>query len=154
MKVSPWVAASLLLPVMANAAEDASNSSAPPAQCPKPFKITLDVEWRGMGAGTSTLELTRKSATEYRYSSSNTARGLFKLAIPDTITQISEFTIVDGTVRPGTYVGDDGSSDTSKDVSLKFDWAAKRVTGTAEEKPVNARPFSPACRTVCQCRLR
>ncbi len=41
-------------------------------------------------------------------------------------------------VRPGTYVGDDGSSDTSKDVSLKFDWAARKVTGTAEQKPVNA----------------
>ena len=106
--------------------------------CPQPFKITLDVEWRGMGAGTSTLQLTRKSATEYSYSSSNTARGLFKIAIPDTITQISDFSIVDGQVRPGTYVGDDGSSDTSKDVSLKFDWAARKVTGTAEQKPVNA----------------
>jgi len=106
--------------------------------CPQPFKITLDVEWRGMGAGTSTLQLVRKGTNEYTYSSSNTARGLFKLAIPDTITQISDFTIVDGKVRPGTYVGDDGSSDTSKDVSLKFDWAAQRVTGTAEQKPVNA----------------
>ena len=110
--------------------------------CPQPFKVTLDVEWRGMGAGTSTLQLTRKSATEYTYRSSNTARGVFKIAIPDTITQVSEFTVVDGKVRPLTYLGDDGSSDTDRDVSLKFDWATRRVTGTAENNPVD-EPIEP-----------
>jgi hypothetical protein len=109
----------------------------PPPTCPQPFTVTLDVEWHGMGAGTSTLKLTRKSATEYTYTSSNTASGFFKLAIPDTITQTSNFSIVDGKVRPGTYVGDDGSSDTDKDVSLTFDWKNNRVTGTAENKPVS-----------------
>src|SRR6187399_1779782 len=43
------------------------------ASCPQPFKITLDVEWHGMDAGTSTLQLTRQSPTEYTYQSSNTA---------------------------------------------------------------------------------
>ena len=50
------------------------------ADCPQPFKITFGVEWRGMSAGTSTLELTRRSANEYTYRSSNTARGFFRLA--------------------------------------------------------------------------
>jgi hypothetical protein len=90
-----------------------------------------------MGAGTSTLQLTRTSPTEFTYQSSNTARGLFRLAIPDTITQVSHMTMVDGKVRPLSYTGDDGSSDTDKDVSLKFDWTAMRVTGTAENKPVD-----------------
>jgi hypothetical protein len=120
-----------LLGTQANAADT------PPSSCPQPFTVTLDVEWRGMSAGTSTLQLTRKSASEYTYTSSNKASGLFKLAIPDTITQTSNFTIVDGKVRPGTYVGDDGSSDTDKDVSLTFDWTKNRVTGTAENKPVD-----------------
>jgi hypothetical protein len=110
--------------------------------CPQPFKITLDVEWHGMGAGTSTLQLTRKSPTEYTYRSSNEARGLFRLAIPDTITQVSEMQLVDGKVRPLSYIGDDGSSDTDKDVSLKFDWTAMHVTGTAENKPVDV-PITP-----------
>jgi hypothetical protein len=118
-------------------AAGAANSASPANACPQPFKVTFDVEWRGMGAGTSALELTRKSATEYTYESSNTARGLFRLAIPDTITQTSDFTIIEGMVRPTTYVGDDGSTDTSKDVSLKFDWTTKRVTGIAEDKPVD-----------------
>jgi hypothetical protein len=117
----------------------AADAPAPHSRsCPQPFKITLDVEWRGMDAGTSTLELTRESPTEYTYRSSNTARGLFRLAIPDTITQVSHLSVADGKVRPSSYIGDDGSSDTDKDVSLKFDWAAMRVTGVAENKPVDA----------------
>jgi hypothetical protein len=122
------------------AAADASSSA--PANCPQPFKVTFDVEWRGMGAGTSTLQLVRKSATEYTYSSSNVARGIFRFAIPDTVTQTSDFSIVDGKVRPAIYVGDDGSSDTARDVSLKFDWSTGRVTGIAEDKPVD-EPLEP-----------
>jgi len=112
-------------------------ANAEPTSCPQPFTVTLDVEWHGMNAGTSTLQLKRNSATDYTYTSSNKASGFFKLAIPDTITQTSNFTIVDGKVRPGTYVGDDGSSDTDKDVSLNFDWKKNLVTGTAENKPVS-----------------
>jgi hypothetical protein len=119
--VSPWAAA---------------------ADCPQPFKATFGVEWHGMSAGNSVLELTRKSPTEWTYKSSNTARGLFRIALPDTITQVSDFKIENGMVVPVKYVGDDGSSDTSKDVSLKFDWDAKKVTGTAENKPVD-QPLAP-----------
>jgi Protein of unknown function (DUF3108) len=120
----------------------ASGAALAATDCPQPFRITLGVEWHGMSAGTSTLELTRKSATEYVYRSSNTARGFFRLAVPDTVTQESTFTITDGQISPLMYVGDDGSSDTSKDVSLKFDWAAKKVTGTAANKPVD-QPLEP-----------
>lgn len=112
------------------------------AECPQPFKITFAVEWRGMGAGTSVLELAKNNASEFTYTSSNNARGLFRIALPDTITQTSHFTFENGVVVPLTYVGDDGSSDTSKDVSLKFDWAQKRVTGTAENRPVD-QPLAP-----------
>lgn len=119
-----------------------ASSIAHSAECPQPFKVTFAVEWRGMNAGTSTLELTRKSATEFTYQSSNTARGFFRIAVPDTITQTSHFTVENGVVTPLTYVGDDGSPDTSKDVSLKFDWTARKVTGTAENKPVD-QPLQP-----------
>jgi hypothetical protein len=111
--------------------------SAPAASCPQPFKVTFDVEYRGMGAGTSTLHLERKGANEFTYTSSNVARGIFRLAIPDTITQTSDFSVVEGKVRPTAYVGDDGSDDTGRDVSLKFDWQKNRITGIAEDKPVD-----------------
>lgn len=110
--------------------------------CPQPFRITYAVEWRGLSAGTSVLELTRRGPGEYTYQSSNTARGLFRLALPDTITQKSQFSMKDGRVVPSTYVADDGSSDTRRDVSLTFDWDAGRVTGTAEQRPVD-QPIEP-----------
>jgi hypothetical protein len=105
--------------------------------CPQPFRVTYAVEWRGFGAGTSVLQLEKRSENEFVYTSSNRARGVFRLALPDTITQTSHFAIEDGTVVPSRYVGDDGSSDTSRDVSLTFDWEAGRVTGTAENKRVD-----------------
>jgi hypothetical protein len=132
------LSAAVLAAACALHAAPAGAADAPAHSCPQPFKITLDVEWRGMAAGTSTLQLTRDGANEYTYRSSNTARGLFRIAIPDTITQVSHFTLSDGKVRPSSYVGDDGSESTEKDVSLKFDWAAMRVTGVAEQKPVDA----------------
>jgi hypothetical protein len=135
--------AAMLFMMQANAADGTPAANGPPATtCPQPFKVTFDVEWRGMGAGTSTLQLTRKSATEYTYESSNTARGVFRLAIPDTITQTSDFTLVNGKIRPSAYVADDGSDDTSRDVSLKFDWEKNRVAGIAEDAPVD-EPLVP-----------
>jgi hypothetical protein len=110
--------------------------------CPQPFKATFAVEWHGMGAGTSILELTRQNANEYTYTSKNTARGLFRLAVPDTVTQTSHLVIENGEVKPVSYAGDDGSSDTDRDVSLKFDWTAKRITGKAEDRPVDL-PLDP-----------
>jgi len=111
-------------------------------EIPQPFMGTYTVEWRGINAGTSTLELSRLGGNDYVYRSSNVARGLFRLAFPDAITQISHFSIVDGMVRPTSYHGDDGSSDKKRDVDLLFDWKAMRVTGTAEEKPVDL-PLKP-----------
>jgi hypothetical protein len=95
-----------------------------------------------MNAGTSTLELTRKGPNTFVYKSTNTPRGLFKLALPGTITQESTFAIIDGEVVPAIYRGDDGTSDTDRDVSLNFDWSNRQVTGTAEDKPVN-QPLEP-----------
>jgi hypothetical protein len=45
-------------------------------------------------------------------------------------------------VRPTAYVADDGSDDTGRDVSLKFDWEKQRVAGIAEDKPVD-EPLAP-----------
>src|SRR5438093_1098716 len=132
-------AAGFALLLIASAAASFAADSSVPADvvCPQPFKATFAVEWHGMGAGTSILELTRQSPNEYTYTSKNTARGFFRLAVPNTITQTSHLIIENGQVLPVGYLGDDGSSDTDRDVSLKFDWTAKRITGTAENRPVD-----------------
>ena len=106
------------------------------------FTGTYTVEWRGLTAGISTLELVHIGGNDYSYRSSNMARGLFKLAFPDAITQVSEFSLVNGVVRPSVYRADDGSSDPKRSISLHFDWSLMRVTGTAEGKPVN-QPLKP-----------
>jgi hypothetical protein len=103
----------------------------------QPYSASYSVEWRGMGAGTSTVELAQLENDRWSYTSRNLARGLFKLALPHPITQSSVFRIRDGKVMPLTYRVDDGSRATARDISLDFDWHSGRVTGTAEDASVD-----------------
>jgi len=126
-----WLSAAVIaiVPHGANAASD--------AQAPAPFVAKFAIEWKGITAGYTQLELTRSAPNAYTYKSRNLARGIFRLAFPDAISQLSNFSIIDGEVRPSTYHADDGSRDAGKSVNLKFDWQARRVTGVAEKKPVD-----------------
>ena len=47
----------------------------------------------------------RKGGTDYTYRSSNVARGLFRLAFPDAITQMSDFSIVNDVVHAARPIG-------------------------------------------------
>ena len=106
------------------------------AREPEPFSASYAVVFRGINAGTSSLELTRENGNRWRYVSRNKARGLFKLALPGEVRQTSVFTLDDGSVRPLRYLADDGTDSTSRDIRLEFDWGAGKVRGVAEEKPV------------------
>jgi hypothetical protein len=120
----------------------ASGDVQPAIEVPQPFLATYAIEWRGMGAGTSSIELTKTAPGSFRYQSRNHARGIFKIALPGTIMQTSELSVAGEEVRPLVFTADDGSSNTERDVSLKFDWDARRVTGTAENEPVDI-PIEP-----------
>jgi hypothetical protein len=100
----------------------------------KPFRATYTAEWKGITAANSTVELQPAGADTYTYSSVNTARGLFRMAFPDALTQISTFKIIDGRVVPMTFKGID---EKERPIDLSFDWQKKRVTGIAKEKPVD-----------------
>jgi len=100
----------------------------------KPFRATYIAEWKGVTAASSTVELSRSGADTYTYSSVNSARGLFRMAFPDALTQISTFRIVDGRVMPVTFRGSD---EKERPINLSFDWQKKRVTGVAKEKNVD-----------------
>jgi hypothetical protein len=102
-----------------------------------PFATRYEVVWKGVHVGTASLELTIDSAGRYTYVSRNNARGLARMAFPGEITQISQFTLEGGAVRPASYRADDGTEKQERDVSLSFDWAAQRVRGTAEKRPVD-----------------
>jgi hypothetical protein len=129
-----WLAC-LLLAIVALTIGGNAVASAQPVE---PFSVTYNVEWKGMTAGTAKVEVTNQPDGTYKYRSSNLARGVFRVAFPDAITQTSTFKVADdGTIQPLTYLSDDGSKKTDKDVSLTFDWNAKRARGTAENKPVD-----------------
>jgi hypothetical protein len=100
----------------------------------KPFRATYTAEWKGMTAATSTLELRRGAGDQYTYSSVNVPRGMFRMALPDSLTQVSTFRLVDGRVQPLFFRGSD---EKERPIDLTFDWSKMRVTGVAKERQVD-----------------
>lgn len=100
----------------------------------KPFKATYTAEWKGMSAATSTLQLTRSGVDTFTFATVNTPHGLFRMALPDSLTQASTFKVVGGRIVPQTFRGSD---EKERPIDLAFDWPHKRVTGTAKEHPVD-----------------
>jgi hypothetical protein len=100
----------------------------------KPFKANYSAEWKGVTAATSTLELRHGSGETYVYESVNKPLGMFRLALPDSLTQISTFRLSDGQIVPVEFRGSD---EKERPVDLKFDWNARRVTGKAKDHAVD-----------------
>jgi hypothetical protein len=69
--------------------------------------------------------------------STTNASGLYRMIASGTLRQRSEFVIVAEDPRPMSYLFDDGTRDTDRDVSLQFDWPADRVRGIAEDRRVD-----------------
>jgi hypothetical protein len=128
-----WLVCGLSLASAAHAQSDA----------PKPFSARYQVQWHSITVGTSDLILKQLgSSGEYEYTSKSNARGIFRIAFSDEITQTSRLMIKDGRVQPLNFRGDDGTPSTKQDVTLDFDWQALRVKGVSEDKPVNI-PLQP-----------
>ena len=81
-----------------------------------------------------TIELKRSGADAYHYSSTSVPHGMFRMALPDAISQESTFRIIDGQVVPSEFRGSD---EKERPIELKFDWEHKRVTGVAKNLPVD-----------------
>jgi hypothetical protein len=95
----------------------------------KPFKITFTAEWKGISAATSILELQKAGPDTYTFATVNTPHGLFRMALPDSLTQMSTFKLVEGRVVPLKFSGAD---EKERPIDLTFDWQNKRVSGTAK----------------------
>ncbi len=102
----------------------------------QPFAGSYSVNWHGLNAGTTDIELQRDGGGGYRYESRANARGMFRAFFSDEIRQTSWLELNEDGVRPVRYRADDGSDDTERDIALDFDWASGRVSGTAEQKEV------------------
>ena len=71
----------------------------------KPFRATYTAEWKGITAAGSILELRRAGPDTYAYSSTSAARGLFRMAFSETLTETSTFRVTDGRIVPLTFRG-------------------------------------------------
>jgi hypothetical protein len=129
------VAALALLPLLAAAGEPR------PAEL-KPFTASFNITWHGISAGTAQLQLQLLEDGRWSYQSLSTARGLFRLAMPAELRSRSVFLLRDGRILPDRFTADDGSTSSSKDQELRFDWVAGRVTGIAEKRRVDL-PLKP-----------
>ena len=100
----------------------------------KPFRATYVAEWKGMSAANSIVELKHVDGDIYTYSSVNTARGVFRMAFPDALSQTSTFKIINGRVVPQLFGGMD---EKERPINLTFDWQNKRITGVAKERAID-----------------
>jgi hypothetical protein len=100
----------------------------------KPFRATFTAQWKGISAATSTLELRKAGPDTFTFATVNTPHGLFRMALPDSLTQASTFKLVDGHVVPLNFRGSD---EKERPIDLTFDWAARRVTGTAKARAID-----------------
>jgi hypothetical protein len=100
----------------------------------QPFKAHYDAQWRSINVGTSDIELKADAqSSHYIYVWTITARGIFRVVYSDPLTQTSWFGIESDHVQPHKYLGEQGNAN----VSLNFDWQARRITGLSEKKPVD-----------------
>lgn len=125
MRLRNWLLASVALGV--------AGAHADPIDL-KPFRANYTAEWKGMSAGNSVLELRTGPGGTFTYTSTNTARGLFKMAFPDALSQTSTFRVTDGKVVPLTFRGAD---EKQREIDLTFDWTNLKVTGVAKEHAVD-----------------
>jgi len=104
-------------------------ASTPPAP-PAPFVATYTIEWHGITAGSSTLELHQTAPQSYVYTSTDSAYGVFRLAFPHPLRQSSRFKISAGEVEPLAFQ----AGGAGNDVMVQFDWKSGQVTGMAKGK--------------------
>src|SRR5688572_16012451 len=95
----------------------------------KPFRATYGASWKGMSAASATLELKSVGADTYVYESVNKPRGMFRMALPDSLLQASRFKLVDGRIIPQAF---HGSDEKERPADLTFDWHRNGNTGVAE----------------------
>lgn len=104
----------------------------------RPFEATFAIDYGGLSVGSGRLTLRRDEAPgSWVFESHSEAKGLARLVIDSEVHQRSLLSVDAGGVRPLRYRLDDGTTGTTKDVSLDFHWEAGRVTGTAERRPVD-----------------
>lgn len=110
---------------------------------PAPFKARYQVSYRGISGGQ--LENAIRPGPvpgQWLYESRAYPNILGRVAVSPDARQRSTMEVLQGAVRPVSLVFDDGTDDGAKDLRMKFDWAAGRVSGESKGKPFDL-PLQP-----------
>jgi len=104
----------------------------------QPFSAAYAVTWNGI-SGTSKVQLERLADGRWSYASQTIApRWIPHFLLPGEMSpRRSVFRMDNDRLIPETFTVEDGTNSDSKDQNLTFDWAAGRVHGVAERKPVD-----------------
>ncbi len=103
-----------------------------------PYVADYRVKYGNLSVGTSRTELRRSQVPDlWNLETQLRARGLGKLVADGDMLQHSSFQFDAAGPRPLRYRFDDGTKSVERDVALQFDWRAGRVTGIAENEPVD-----------------
>ena len=115
-----------------------AGATAAPAADLRPFTADYAVKYATMSVGASRLEL-RRDALPGRWivESRADASGFARLLASGTLVQTSWLAVENDRVRPLRFRFDDGMERATEDVTLDFDWAAGRVTGSSKGEPVD-----------------
>lgn len=135
-----WLALATTLATGATAAAAHANGDAPATLAP--FEATYRVVYKGISAGTSTMTLRHLEGDRWTYQSSSTPRGIFRLFLPDNISQRSEMRIDGTAVVPLKYSAGGPDDPPDRTIDVNFDWQNMRVTGVDREEPIDL-PLQP-----------
>ncbi len=106
----------------------------------KPFEASYEWSWRGMTVAVSTVKLQR-SGDIWTYTSSSEPRGLGKM-FAERPHMVSVLKVTSAGVQPQSYKAIDGTAADKRGMDLKYDWAAKRLTGVSEQGKIDL-PLTP-----------
>ena len=104
----------------------------------KPYTARYQVSYRGLAGGYVESSLQPGSAPGiWLYATRAFPNFLSRIAISPAAREHSTMQITNEGVRPLEFEFNDGSAEDAKDIRLKFDWQAGRVTGLADGKPID-----------------
>ena len=81
----------------------------------------------GMVFGETTAKLRAYDNDYYSYETYSKASALFRFFISDRITERTHWSVVDGQIRPVSYLFDRSGGKKEKSIKLSFNWSALKV---------------------------
>jgi len=103
----------------------------------EPYTARYQVSYRGLAGGYVESSLKPGSAPGiWLYATRAYPNFLGRMAISSAAREHGTMQIAHESVRPLEFEFNDGNAEDTKDVRLKFDWDAGRLTGSADGKPL------------------